>query len=118
MKYNKKEHKDWSKKIREVFDNRCAICGIKSGDINKNGKKIILDSHHLVPKVEHRYDVGVGILLCKNHHKFNKTCSAHGSGLLFFEIIKVKYEKLYQYCLNILKSEFETENDIIVKKDI
>ncbi len=55
----------FSRTIREVYDYRCAACGLR---LNLNGFYII-DAAHLIPFSEsHDDDPGNGIALCKNHH--------------------------------------------------
>jgi len=55
----------FSRTIREVYDYRCAACGLR---INLNGL-IIIDAAHLIPFSESYDDAPCnGIALCKNHH--------------------------------------------------
>lgn len=55
----------FSRIIREVYDYRCAACGLR---LNLNGL-VIIDAAHLIPFSEsHDDDPRNGIALCKNHH--------------------------------------------------
>jgi hypothetical protein len=75
-------------------NNQCAYCFAKSGEIKENGKPVILDGHHLIPRdASHRlkFEPRNFILLCKSHHKFSREFSAHKNPLLFFEW----YNKIY-----------------------
>lgn len=73
-KLKRKLLKLWSKKIHELYSNKCAICG-------KEGK---LDAHHIEDKSCNylRYDLNNGVLLCPSHHKFGHN-SAHKSPIFF-----------------------------------
>ncbi len=55
----------FSRTIREVYDYRCAACGL---GINIDGL-VIIDAAHLIPFSKSYDDTpGNGIALCKNHH--------------------------------------------------
>ncbi|MDM8535745.1 HNH endonuclease [Desulfobacterales bacterium HSG17] len=55
----------FSRTIREVYDYRCAACGLR---INLNGL-FIIDAAHIIPFSESFDDApSNGIALCKNHH--------------------------------------------------
>ena len=76
-----KEHKEWSKKIRELG---CAIghnCSTK------------LDAHHLIPKniEKFRSDPMNGICLCARHHsKYGYGLSPHSHGYILFTLWMIK----------------------------
>lgn len=76
-----KEHKDWSKAIRDR-DNGCIICGEQK-----------TSAHHLIPKEfeKHRSNPENGVALCFKHHmRFNYGISphSHGSGLFYLWLMR------------------------------
>jgi len=64
----------WLERVRMYWGNECAICGVKSGAPLEDGKKVILDCHHIEARSNNvlRYELANGILLCKRHHKFGR----------------------------------------------
>lgn len=78
----------WSKTVHQDQQNRCAICGLKTGDIVA-GKVQKIDAHHIEDKLNYalRFDRKNGILLCVWHHKFVMD-SAHRSPVFFIEWLK------------------------------
>ena len=76
MKYlSTKEHKDWSRAIRDR-DDGCVICGEKK-----------TAAHHLIPKeiIKFRTHMMNGIALCFKHHtKYGFGLSPHSHGSILF----------------------------------
>ena len=74
---NTKEHKDWSKYIRDR-DGGCIVCG--------DPKTV---AHHLIPKenIKFRSNRNNGIALCYKHHmRYGHGMSPHSHGSLLFAI--------------------------------
>jgi len=67
-------HKQWSALVRGRADFCCELCGIKKGDINRNGKKEKIDAHHLLVKeIKNsplKYEILNGVSVCTFCHKF------------------------------------------------
>lgn len=64
---NRKLLSEWSVKVRNLYDNKCAVC--------KSTKYV--QAHHLIPKersingsFEHKYDLNNGIAVCAMCHRF------------------------------------------------
>jgi len=81
----------WSQAVHEDHQHRCAVCGLKTGDV-VDGKVQKIDAHHIEDKTNYalRFNRKNGILLCVWHHKFGKD-SAHRSPVWFMEwMLKVR----------------------------
>lgn len=65
----------WSKAVKLLHRNKCAICG----------RKTTLNAHHLFSRstMSVRWDVDNGICLCVSHHMFGKF-SAHKAPIEFY----------------------------------
>lgn len=90
----------WSAKVLEVAGRKCAICGLKTGDI-VNGKVQKTDAHHIEDRRNHslKFDVINGICLCVWHHKYSKD-AAHQSVVFFSNWLQKNHPQQYQYILN------------------
>ena len=93
-KLKKKKDKEWSIKVKKIFNNKCALCEAI----------IYIQAHHIIPREikEFRYDSDNGIALCPKNHKWGNQ-SAHKNPLLFF----IKMEKLYPEQLTRLRMKYK-----------
>ena len=68
--------REWSLKVKQQDDFKCAICGSKQ----------MPNAHHIIPKErkEFRFLFLNGITLCPSHHKFNNILSAHKNPMAFY----------------------------------
>lgn len=89
----------WSEKVREAHGFRCAICGLKSGEVI-NGKPQKTDAHHIEDRRNHSlsFDFLNGICLCVRHHKFGEN-AAHRSLVYFSKWLQNIRPKQYEYIL-------------------
>lgn len=92
----KKLDKEWSEKVKEIYEGRCAIC--KS--------RVRINAHHIIPKefIETRHDVENGIALCPRHHKWGMF-SAHRNSIWFLS--KIESQKV-KYLTNKINQIYET----------
>ena len=89
----------WSKAVRLLHRNKCAICG----------RKTTLNAHHLFSRstMSVRWDVDNGMCLCAYHHMLGNV-SAHKSPLLFAEfMIKERGQEWYASLLKKASPEFK-----------
>lgn len=102
----------WSQEVRERDGHKCQICGIHDKEINKNGKKTILNAHHVICKegtFKHlMFDVGNGLCLCTSCHKFSRRNSPHKQEFVFFLWFMENRPDQFKYLKDKLK-EFELE---------
>tara|TARA_R110000822_G_scaffold1158_1_gene5174 strand:- start:3736 stop:4137 length:402 start_codon:yes stop_codon:yes gene_type:complete len=84
----KKALVQWSLDVRERDGNQCQVCKIKDKELKENGKKAILNAHHVFAK-EGTYkfmmfDVENGLTLCQACHRFSRVNSPHRQEFVFF----------------------------------
>jgi len=79
---------EWSNKVKERDGYTCQVCGIKKGEMTKNGKEVVFNSHHILAKegfYSHlMFEVDNGICLCQNCHRFSRVNSPHRQEFVFF----------------------------------
>lgn len=65
------------KTIRDVYDHRCAVCGLRvkldteetRPDRPRPRKKVLVEAAHIIPfKISHNDHPSNGVALCRNHH--------------------------------------------------
>ena len=90
----------WLARVREDWRNMCAVCCLKSGDVLPNGKKTILDCHHIESRNNGtlRYNPMNGILLCKSHHKFGRD-SFHRSAVWAMDWLRNNHPETIEYII-------------------
>jgi len=91
----------WSIKVASMNHNRCAVTGTLNGELLADGRKVILDAHHIDGKECNpslRYDPINGVLVTKSIHKFGKN-SFHRSPIWSMEWLKQNRPKQYAYVL-------------------
>ena len=68
----------WSLLVKLKAGNQCEYCG-KEAYINKNGRKVGLQSHHIYSRSKRstRWSLINGCCLCPSHHTLNSKFSAH-----------------------------------------
>jgi len=98
QKLKRKAFKIWSQTVRK--NGYCEICGIKHGELTKNGKPAMLNAHHIVGRSNPAlaWDLKNGISLCSYCHKFSKT-GPHQGGIIFAEWFRVHHPEEYTYLL-------------------
>jgi len=79
---------EWSKEVKKIFDNRCAICGSAKD----------LEAHHIYPKSKYpqiALDIRNGVCLCRKCHRtgamaYHKKYGMFGNvkSIIFFTIVK------------------------------
>ncbi|MFA5313344.1 MAG: HNH endonuclease [Methanomassiliicoccales archaeon] len=96
----------WSEKVLSACGRRCAVCGLKTGDI-VDGKTQKTDAHHIEDRRNHalKFDVLNGICLCVWHHKYSRN-AAHQSIVFFSDWLTKIRPKQFLYV-------FEHRNDEI-----
>ena len=103
VKLRKKILLTWSLKVRDRDNHTCTFCGAKTGELNKNNKKIINNAHHCLSKnVKNsplKYDIRNGITLCPEHHKFSGTKSAHKAPIIFYHWMQIEHPVQYNFVL-------------------
>lgn len=113
-KINRKLFKIWSEKIRERANKTCEYCGIKVGEIGKNGKPINkLDSHHLVSRIKKnsflKWDLYNGICLCSTCHKFGED-SFHRSPVTTIYWFMKNHPDRMEYIMSNFHVKVDLEN--------
>lgn len=95
-KERNKKDKEWAKAVKQVFHNKCAICGSSK----------MLNAHHIIPReiAELRHDIQNGIALCPKHHRFSFEFSAHQNSFVFYLWLMDKYPIQYDYLKNKAES--------------
>jgi len=93
---------EWSLAVRERDGHTCQVCGIKAGELTKNGKPVVLNAHHIISKECVFYDflkldLNNGITLCQSCHKFSRKCSPHKQEFVFFVWFMQNKPKQYEY---------------------
>ena len=91
----------WSTIVKERDQNTCQICGIKSGELTKKGKPVVLNAHHIFAK-EGAYsylmfEIENGIALCQNCHRFSRTNSPHRQEFVFFVWLMKNKPEQFEY---------------------
>lgn len=101
----------WSLRVRELHENRCAICGMLHGAPNANGQPVYLNAHHIEGRNNYitRFDFLNGIALCPGHHDLKRD-SAEQSPLWFMEWLKNNRPNLPSYILG--KREIKAETSV------
>lgn len=100
-KIRRRLFKLWHDKVMLLNGNKCAITGILNGSPLPDGKKAILDAHHIECKEINpalRFDALNGIALNKSSHKFGRD-SFHKAPLWAAEWLRVNRPKQYAHVL-------------------
>ena len=95
-------NKKWALIVRWMHDNKCAVTGLQSGAKLPNGKKVVLDCHHLESRIicrALRWDPMNGILLSKQAHKYGRN-SAHQGPIWFITWLHSHRRLQYDHVLN------------------
>ena len=76
-KMKRKAFKLWSEKVRNAYNNKCAICGSEK----------MINAHHIESRksASLRFSVEQGVALCPLHHKFDSKNSAHNGAIWFYQ---------------------------------
>jgi len=80
LKLQKEKDKQWANYIKDRDNYTCQFCG----------SIYYPSAHHIIPREikQYRYLYDNGITLCRKHHKFCRTLSAHNAPLAFFLWLK------------------------------
>jgi hypothetical protein len=108
----------WTQVVIESGGHKCAICGVAHGTLNKNGKPIWINCHHIEDKCNYatRWDPRNGICLCPNCHKFCNPDSAHRSPVWFLDWLRKNRPGTEEYIMEARNArphtalEWTTEN--------
>lgn len=90
VKLRKKAFDLWSHKVRDAYDNKCAICG----------QVEYLNAHHIESRDNPslRFKVENGIAVCPTHHKFGRD-SAHEGPIWFYQWLLMNRPKTIDFIL-------------------
>lgn len=100
----------WSDAVKERDGYCCQICGIKKGELTKNGKVVVFNSHHLLAKegtYSHlMFDISNGVCLCQRCHRYSRENSPHRQEFVFFNwFMKNKPEQFQKLQEKIIKEK-------------
>jgi len=100
-KLRRKALKLWTDIVQILGGHQCAICGTKHGTLNKNGRPLWINAHHIEDKCNYstRWDPKNGICLCPNCHKFCNPDSAHRSPVWFLNWLSKNRPGIIEYLL-------------------
>lgn len=102
---------EWSKQVIERDGYTCQICGIKKGELTKNGKPAVLNSHHILAKEGFfsflMFETINGISLCQNCHRFSRMCSPHRQEFVFFVKFMEKFPEWFSKIKEIVVDKFQ-----------
>lgn len=108
----------WSEKVRSSTDFRCAVCGMKNGEII-NGKKQKVEAHHIVSRDIHnsamKFELLNGIPLCTHHHKFGNI-SAHKNMVWFVHWLKNHRPLQYDFIIENHQNKIDLNNREILQQ--
>lgn len=110
----------WSEAVRSRDAHECIYCGIKAGEINKNGKKTKCDAHHCQTREAKdsplKYDIRNGVTLCPSHHKFSNEISAHKCPITFYKWLSQHYPYQYNFVLQNSEIRVDLQNRKVLKE--
>lgn len=102
-KVRNKLFKLWSNAVLSRSNWTCEYCGIKKGDINKNGKITKIDAHHLfsrnIKDAILKFDIRNGIAVCPICHKWGSN-SFHRNPITTITWFQEQYPDRYTFILN------------------
>ncbi|GAF79576.1 unnamed protein product, partial [marine sediment metagenome] len=92
---------------------QCEYCGIKKGDINKNGKVTKIDAHHLLSRNVKdsplKFDLYNSVAVCPTCHKFGED-SFHRCPITTITWLIKNLPERYYYVLNNHTVKVDLEN--------
>jgi hypothetical protein len=111
---NRKLFRLWSLAVRERAGHQCEYCGIKKGDLNKNGKPTKIDAHHLMSRSVTdsplKFDIRNGIAVCPFCHKFSPNNSFHNNAIVTTHWLKENRPDRYDFVLKYYESKIDLKN--------
>lgn len=112
--------KKWSEAVLTRDNYTCQYCGIKKGDINKNGKIVKIDAHHLVSRNAQKnsilnFDLLNGIALCPTCHKWGGN-SFHKNPVKTIDWLRRYYTEQYNYILDHCDDKINLNDRAVLKK--
>lgn len=97
---------EWSLAVRERDGHTCQVCGIKAGELTKNGKLVIFNAHHVLAKEGVysflMFDINNGVCLCQSCHRYSRVCSPHRQEFVFFIWFMKNKPEQFEYLKNKL----------------
>lgn len=109
----------WSEIIRSRTNYHCELCGIKKGEINKNGKKEKIDAHHLLVKeiknCPLKFEILNGVSVCVFCHKFGIP-SFHRDPIRTITWLQKERPERYEYVLKNSDIRIDLENRNVLKE--
>lgn len=112
-KIHRRLFKIWSEKVRARSNETCEYCGIKKGEINKNGKATKIDAHHLysrnIRNCPLKWDINNGISLCPICHKWGDL-AFHKSPVTTIEWLRLNKSDRFNYVLQNTNERINLEN--------
>lgn len=99
---------EWSKQVRERDNYTCQVCGIKKGEMTKNGKEVVFNAHHVISKEGFysslMFEIDNGICLCQDHHRFSRKISPHRQEFVFFNWFMKNKPEQFQKLVDMLNN--------------
>jgi len=119
-KIHRRLFKIWSEKIRDRAKNTCEYCGIKKGEMGKNGKIITkLDSHHYISRIKKdsylKWDLENGVCACSGCHKFSED-SFHRSPVTTMNWLIKNHPERFNYILEHFDDKVDIDNRFILSE--
>ena len=106
---------EWSNLVKERDGYTCQVCGIKKGELTKNGKVVVFNSHHILAKegayTHMMFDVDNGICLCQNCHRFSRVNSPHRQEFVFFVWLMINRTEQFKKLMSCINSSNKVENE-------
>ena len=95
----------WSRKVKDIWDWKCAFCGATSH----------LNSHHIFSRKykSTRWDIGNGICLCLPHHRYWAHSKFEEFRDFVLSIIGEKYYRLKEKSQKIAKYSMDDLREIL-----
>ncbi len=116
---NNKLFAKWSLVVRERAGHQCEYCGIKKGEINKNGKVTKIDAHHLQNRKTKnsplKFDPFNGVAVCPVCHKFGED-SFHRCAPSTMHWLLVNKPERYFYIIENLKFKIDLANRKVLEE--
>jgi hypothetical protein len=107
----------WSDAVLSRTDWTCEYCGIKKGDINKNGKKEKIDAHHLfsrdIKDAILKFDIRNGIAVCPTCHKWGAN-SFHRNPITTITWFQNNFQDRYAFILENWNIRIDLDNRYVL----
>ena len=99
-KLTKRAYSLWTQYVKARDGQTCQLCGAHGGAIKPNGKKVILNAHHIIGRECRllRFDVNNGLTLCQACHRFHPA-GPHKGGVVFADWLRRTRPEVNEYLL-------------------